>query len=225
MVRILVVEDDEKMNRIICRYLSNAGYQPLACLHPMEAFDLLEDNSCHLVISDIMMPEMDGYEFAALLRERDAQLPILFVTALDDFASKQKGFRLGIDDYMVKPLDLDELVLRVGALLRRARIQDDNELVIGRLRMVQDEMTVYLDGQEMPVSPREFTILFKLLSYPRKIFTRSDLLEEYWGITSESGLRTVDVYVTRLRKTFADCDEFKIVTVHGFGYKAVLKEE
>jgi DNA-binding response OmpR family regulator len=147
----------------------------------------------------------------------------LFISSLDDFTSKQKGFRLGIDDYMVKPIDMDEMVLRVGALLRRANIANENRLKIGSLELVKDERGAYLDGEEVPISVKEFNILYKLLAYPKKIFTRSELIDEYWGLENDTGLRTVDVYITRLRNKFSKCKDFEIVTVHGFGYKAVVK--
>jgi DNA-binding response OmpR family regulator len=177
----------------------------------------------HLIISDIMMPEEDGFQFAKTIREQNSAIPILFITSLGDFTSKQKGFRIGIDDYMVKPVDMDEMVLRVGALLRRVNISSENKLTVGSLVLVKDEMTAYHDGNEIPLLPREFHVLCKLLSYPKKIFTRSELLDEYWGLESVTGLRTVDVYITKLRNKFLNCADFEIVTVHGFGYKAVLK--
>ena len=150
-------------------------------------------------------------------------IPILFITALDDFSSKQKGFVAGADDYMVKPLDMNEMILRVGALLRRAKVSSENRLEIGELLLVRDEMTVYMNGRELSVSPREFNVLYKLLSHPKRIFTRSELMDEYWGMSNDTGLRTVDVYIAKLRKELADCESVEILTVQGFGYKAVLK--
>lgn len=176
-----------------------------------------------LIISDIMMPQTDGFDFAKEIREKDPSIPILFITALDDLSSKKKGFHAGADDYMVKPVDMDELVLRVEALLRRAKIKNENRLEIGELVLVRDEMSAAVNGEDVPILPREFNILYKLLSHPKKIFTRSELIDEYWGMTNDTGLRTVDVYITKLRKAFAHCKSFEIVTVHGFGYKAVLK--
>lgn len=223
MINILVVEDDEKLNQIICSYLSKNDYNAKGCINPVEAYELLYERTYDLIISDIMMPNINGFDFAKEIREKNPTIPILFVTALDDFASKQKGFYAGIDDYMVKPIDMDELVLRVGALLRRAQIKNENRLEIGDLVLVRDEMAAYVGGEEVPILPREFNILYKLLSHPKKIFTRSELIDEYWGMTNDTGLRTVDVYITKLRKAFARCKRFEIVTVHGFGYKAVLK--
>ena len=169
------------------------------------------------------MPCEDGFEFAKTIRGKNRTIPILFISALDDFSSKQRGFRVGIDDYMVKPIDMDEMVLRVGALLRRANIANENRLEIGSLTLVKDEMGAYLDGVEVPISAKEFNVLCKLLSYPKKICTRSELIDEYWGIENDTGLRTVDVYITKLRNKFSECKDFEIVTVHGFGYKAVLR--
>lgn len=223
MINILVVEDDEKLNQIICSYLSKNNYSAKGCINPVEAYDLLYEGTYDLIISDIMMPKINGFDFAKEIRRKNPTIPILFITALDDFASKQKGFYAGIDDYMVKPVDMDELILRVGALLRRAHIKNENRLEIGDLVLVRDEMAAYVSGEEVPILPREFNILYKLLSHPKKIFTRSELIDEYWGMTNDTGLRTVDVYITKLRKEFAHCKSFEIVTVHGFGYKAVLK--
>lgn len=223
MIRILVVEDDEKLNQIICSYLAQNDYYAKGCINPVEAYDLLHAEMYDLIISDIMMPQISGFDFAKEIRQRNPKIPILFITALDDFASKQKGFYAGVDDYMVKPVDMDELILRVGALLRRAQIKNENCLQVGDLVLVRDEMSVYFNGEEIPVLPREFHILYKLLSHPKKIFTRSELIDEYWGMTNDTGLRTVDVYITKLRKKLERCRNLEIVTVHGFGYKAVLK--
>ncbi len=223
MINILVVEDDTRFNQIICTYLNNNGYAAKGCLNPIEAYELMYSNMYNLIISDIMMPKIDGFEFAKTIRGINKTIPILFISALDDFFSKQKSFRVGIDDYMVKPIDMDEMILRVGALLRRANIANENYLEIGSLVLVKDEMAAYLEGAEVPISAKEFNILYKLLTYPKKIFTRSELIDEYWGLENDTGLRTVDVYITKLRNKFSGCQDFEIVTVHGFGYKAVLK--
>lgn len=223
MINILVVEDDIRLNQIICTYLNNNGYSATGCLNPIEAYNLMYNNLYDLIISDIMMPQESGFEFASTIREQNKDIPILFISALDDFSSKQKGFRIGIDDYMVKPIDMEEMVLRVGALLRRANIANENRLKIGSLELVKDEKSAYIDGEEVPITAKEFNVLYKLLAYPKKIFTRSELIDEYWGLENDTGLRTVDVYITKLRNKFADCKDFEIVTVHGFGYKAVVK--
>jgi len=176
-----------------------------------------------LIISDIMLPGVDGYEIAKTVRSTNSDIPILFVTARDDFFSKQKGFLAGIDDYMVKPIDLEELLLRIGAILRRSKIASSRKLVVGSLVMDMDERTTKLDGKEIPMTAREFNLLYKLLSYPKKTFTRSQLMEEFWDTETTSGPRTVDVYMAKLRDRFSDCKDFEIVTVHGLGYKAVLR--
>lgn len=223
MITILVVEDDEKLNRIVCARLSGAGYNPISCSDPYEAFDVMASAVVDLVISDIMMPRMDGFEFAELVRRQNDSVPILFMSARDDLSAKQRGFRLGIDDYMVKPIDLDELLMRVGALLRRANIAVEKTLAVGRFEMKADETAAYLNGEEVHLTVREFNILFKLLSYPKKTFTRNQLMSEFWDAESESTPRTVDVYIAKLREKLGACPDFEIVTVHGLGYKAVLK--
>ena len=222
MINILVVEDDIKLNQIVCTHLSNEGYAVKGCSNPNEAFDLMYGGLIDLIISDIMMPEMDGFEFAKMVRSGDETIPILFMTARDDIASKKKGFNSGVDDYMVKPINLDELVLRVTALLRRASIMEEKKLVVGNLLLDADELSAYIDDVEIAITLREFNILFKLLSYPKKTFSRAQLMDEFWGVGSDTSLRAVDVYITKLRDKFSDCDGFKIMTVHGLGYKAVL---
>lgn len=225
MNKILIVEDDERFNQIVCTFLMKNNYQAEGCLSPIQAFDLLCQKNYDLIVSDIMMPQVNGIDFAQAVRETNTSIPILFVSALDDLSTKQRGFRAGIDDYMVKPIDLEEMLLRIEALLRRSKINNSKELRIGNLVLIQNEMAAFVDGEEIPIMPREFNILYKLLSYPKKIFTRSELLGDYWASTSDSGLRSVDVYITKLRKKFAACDSFELVTVHGFGYKAILKDE
>lgn len=222
MVNILVVEDDKKLNQIFCTILNNNGYHAKGCLKVAEAFDAMYSSVFDLIISDIMMPEIDGFEFAQRVRELNDSIPILFVSALDDFGSKAKGYRLGIDDYMVKPVNMDELVLRVGALLRRANIASEKKLTFGNLTMDADSTTASVNGVEINLSVREFNILYKLLSYPNHTFTRSQLMDEFWGIESDTGLRAVDVYITKLREKCTECNGFNIKTVHGLGYKAVI---
>ena len=224
MLKILVVEDDRELNRAVCSFLNRNGYEALGCLGANEAYDALYGGSIFdLILSDIMMPGIDGFEFARTIRETDKNIPILFMTARDDFAAKQRGFREGIDDYLVKPVDLEELLLRVGALLRRAGIAASRKLEVGSLVLDADERTAVLKGEEIPLTVREFNLLYKLLSYPKKAFTRSQLMDEFWDGDTGSGPRTVDVYMTKLRQKFAACEDFEIVTVHGLGYKAVLK--
>ncbi len=224
MFQVLVVEDDQELNRTVCAYLNQNGYQALGCLNANEAYDAMYGGILFdLIISDIMMPGVDGFAFAKTVRELNQEIPILFMTARDDFASKQRGFQAGIDDYMVKPIDLDELLLRMEALLRRARIASSKKLTVGGLTLDAEEHTAYLNGEEIPLTVREFNLIYKLLSYPKKTFTRSQLMDEFWDSASTSGPRTVDVYMVKLREKFADCADFEIVTVHGLGYKAVLK--
>lgn len=223
MVNIIVVEDDIKLNQIICTYLCNNGYDAKGCLNPREAYDLMYNSLYDLIISDVMMPEIDGFEFAESVRAINKTIPILLITARDDISSKQKGFRAGIDDYMVKPVNMDELVLRVSALLRRANIAHEKKLVVGSLMMDADDMTATLNDKEIPVTVREFNILYKMLSYPKHTFSRSQLMDEFWGMGSETSLRAVDVYIVKLRDKFSCCEDFKIMTVHGLGYKAVLQ--
>lgn len=224
MFRLLVVEDDRELNRTVCSYLMQNGYQATGCLSAAEAYDAMYGGTMYdLIISDIMMPGIDGFALARTVRELNQEIPILFMSARDDFASKQRGFRAGIDDYMVKPVDLDELLLRVEALLRRARIAASKRLVIGSLTLDAEEHSAYLNGEEIALTVREFNLIYKLLSYPKKTFTRSQLMDEFWDSSATSGLRTVDVYMTKLRNKFSACQEFEIVTVHGLGYKAVLK--
>ncbi len=223
MFKILIVEDDRELNRSVCSFLSQSGYEAVGCLSAEEAFDAMYENVFDLIVSDIMMPNIDGFEFVKSVRELDKNIPILFMTARDDFAAKQRGYRVGIDDYMVKPIDLDELFLRIGALLRRAKIAASRKLTVGNFVMDADEHTAYLGDDELPLTNREFSLLYKLLSYPKKTFTRSQLMDEFWDADTASGPRTVDVYMTKLRSKLSDCDAFEIVTVHGLGYKAVIK--
>ncbi|MGN0317739.1 MAG: response regulator transcription factor [Lachnospira sp.] len=223
MFKILVVEDDRELNKTVCSFLNQSGYQATGCLNAKTAYDELYENVFDLIISDIMMPDIDGFEFAREVRELNDDIPILFMTARDDIASKQRGFRIGVDDYMVKPVDLDELFLRIGALLRRAKIAANRKLEVGSFVMDADEHTAYLNDEEIPMTNREFNILYKLLSYPKKTFTRTQLMDEFWGTDTETAPRAVDVYMTKLRQKLSECEDFEIVTVHGLGYKAVLK--
>lgn len=223
MFQILVVEDDKELNRTVCSFLNHSGYKATGCCNGMEAYDALYDGMYDLIISDIMMPGVDGFEFARNVREVNENIPILFMTARDDIASKQRGFRIGVDDYMVKPIDLDELFLRIGALLRRAKIASSRKLEIGSFVMDADEHTAYLGEEEINLTNREFSILYKLLSYPKKTFTRTQLMDEFWDVDTETSPRAVDVYMTKLRSKLAECETFEIVTVHGLGYKAVLR--
>lgn len=222
MINILVVEDDVNLNQIVCTYLNDRGYVAKGCLNSSEAYDVLYNSLYDLIISDIMMPEIDGFEFAKTVRQLNPTIPILFMSAKDDITSKQKGFKLGIDDYMVKPINMDELVMRVSALLRRANIMEERTLTVGNLSMDADAMSTMIDETEIALTLREFNILYKLLSYPQKTFSRAQLMDEFWGMDSSTSLRAVDVYITKLRDKLSAGEGFEIVTVRGLGYKVVL---
>lgn len=223
MAKILIVEDNQDFNKAVSTYLSQYGYDVFSALNANEAYDVIYENQIDLIISDIMMPGADGFEFASTVRETNKEVPILFVTAKDDLMSKRMGYGIGIDDYMVKPIDLDELNLRIGALLRRAKIVVNKKVVVGKLVLDAEEHSATYDGEEIQLTLREFNIIFKMLSYPKKAFSRSKLMDEFWDADTTSGTRTVDVYMTKLREKFSACEEFEIVTVHGLGYKVVLK--
>ncbi len=223
MFKILVVEDDRDLNRTVCSFLNHSGYEATGFLSATEAYDAMYGTVYDLIVSDIMMPGIDGFEFASTVRSLNENIPILFMTARDDIASKQRGFRIGVDDYMVKPIDLDELFLRIGALLRRSKIAASRKVEVGAFMMDADEHTAYLNGEEINLTNREFSILFKLLNYPKKTFTRQQLMDEFWNADTDTAPRAVDVYMTKLRSKLAGCRDFEIVTVHGLGYKVVIK--
>ena len=223
MIRILVVDDDKDLNHLVCSYLNNSGFETKGCLNVQDAYDEMYSHLYDLIISDIMMPKIAGFEFAQTGRGLNQNIPILFLSARDDLSSKEKGFRLGIDDYMVKPVELAELEMRVRALLRRAHIAESKKLTVGNLTLDGDAMTASVGGEELALSTREFNILFKLLSYPNKTFSRAQLMDEFWGVDSDAGLRSVDVYITRLRDKTSVCTGFEIRTIRGIGYKAVLQ--
>ncbi len=223
MIKILVVEDDKELNSTVCKYLELNGFTAVGCLNAQDAYNEMYGQNFDMIISDIMMPKTDGFEFAETVRSLNKEIPIIFMTAKDDMNSKQRGYRLGIDDYLVKPIDLEELVLKIGAVMRRAKISLSKVLNVGSLTMNADEQSCTLNGEEIALTVREFNLLYKLLSNPRKTFTRAQLMNEFWDIEATSGLRSVDVYMRKLREKFENCKDFEIVTVHGLGYKAVLK--
>ena len=223
MFKILVVEDDKDLNKTVCSFLNRSGYEAAGCLGAEEAYDQMYQTTFDCIVSDIMMPGIDGFEFVKTVRSLNEDIPILFMTAREDFEAKQRGYRVGIDDYMIKPLDLDELFLRIGALLRRSKIASSRRLEVGNFVMDADERTAELDGEEISLTHREFNLLYKLLSYPKKTFSRQQLMDEFWDVDTTASTRTVDVYMTKLRTKLADCSSFEIQTVHGLGYKAVLK--
>lgn len=223
MIKILVAEDDKALNDLVCSYLRASGYETTACYDGEQALAEMEKGSFSLLVTDIMMPKTDGFALAEAVRAFDERIPILFMSARDDKPSKLLSYKLGVDDYVVKPFDLDEFVLKIGALLRRARIHADRKLTAGNFTMNAEERAAYIDGEELPLTAREFDLLFKLLSYPKKTFTRSALMNEFWDYDSSATSRTVDVYMAKLREKTSACEGFEIVTVHELGYKAVLK--
>lgn len=223
MFSILVVDDDKDINSSLCSYLMRNGYEAHGVFSADEAFNYMYKESVDLIISDIMMPEIDGYDFAENIRRNNENIPILFVTARDDFSSKKRGYDIGIDDYMVKPVNLEEMLLRIEALLRRAKVAVSKVLDIGKVHIDTEARTVYIDGEEIAMSAREFNLVHKLLSNPNKTFSRTQLMDEFWAAEAESSTRTVDVYITRIRSKLSKCDEFEIKTVHGLGYKAIVK--
>lgn len=219
--RILVVEDNEKLLQLISTVLAKHGYDPVQAGNGQEALDILDKQHVDLIISDIMMPNLDGFELIRRLREAGYTLPVLTVTAKDSFMDKQTGYLAGTDDYMVKPIDINEMILRVGALLRRAQIASERRLTVGGIVLDYDSLTVTAGGQTTTLPQKEFQLMYKLLAYPNKIFTRHQLMDEIWGMDSETEARTVDVHINRLRERFKSYDGFEIVTVRGLGYKAV----
>lgn len=223
MFNILVVEDDKNLRKLISATLKQNGYNSLMAEDGEIALDIMDKEHIDLVISDIMMPKLDGYNLVKALRDSGYNMPILMVTAKEMFEDKRKGFNVGADDYMVKPIDINEMILRVGALLRRAKISNEHRLSIGDIILDYDSISVSRHGDIDTLPKKEFYLLFKLLSYPNVIFTRRQLLDEIWGMDNEVDERTVDVHIKRLRERYDSCTEFEIVTVRGLGYKAVKK--
>jgi len=221
MFNILVCEDDRNIRRLICEYLKKENYNVFESENGEEALNVLDASHIDLLITDIMMPIIDGYALSKELREAGYELPILVITAKDTIDDKKKGFNIGIDDYMVKPVDMDELVLRVFALLRRAKIASEKEMVVGTTIFNYDNYTVTVNNINIELPKMELQLIFKLLSQPNRIFTRHQLMDEIWGYNAESDMRTVDVHIKRLRERFEGNKDFEIVTVKGLGYKAV----
>ena len=220
MFQILVVEDNKSLRMLMKARLEQAGYKVLQAQNGQEALEILEDQQADLIISDIMMPLMDGFELIESLRKANFNLPVLMVTAKEGFEDKEKGFRLGTDDYMVKPIDMNEMILRVAALLRRAKITNEHKLVIGEIVLDYDNLSINGPDLQLELPKKEFLLLFKLLSYPKRIFTRQQLMSEIWGLDTDIDERTVDSHIKKLRKKFEDRPEFKIITIRGLGYKA-----
>lgn len=220
MINILIVEDDKSLRRLMEVFLKQNGYEVYLAEDGEKAIEIFEDKHIDLVICDIMMPKVSGYELVKDLRNSNYELPILMVTAKETIEDKRKGFLVGADDYMVKPIDLDEMLLRINALLRRSRISNEHKLIIGDAVLNYDTLTITKGEQIIELAKKEFYLLFKLLSYHKQIFTRNQLMEEIWGVDIESDERTVDVHIKRIREKLSDFNEFKIVTVRGLGYKA-----
>ncbi len=222
MFQVLVVEDDTSLRKLMSAALKQNGYEPFTAEDGVKALEVLDHNNIDLIISDIMMPNMDGYELTSQLRRANYDLPILMVTAKESFEDKQKGFMSGTDDYMVKPIDVNEMILRVGALLRRAKMASEHSLVVGDCVLDYDAQSVRFGaGSAETIPQKEFMLLFKLLSYPNKIFTRRQLLDELWGMEKDVDERTVDVHIKRIRERYKGNPNFDIITVRGLGYKAV----
>ena len=223
MLKILIVEDDEKLSQLYKIVLTKAGYETVLAANGQEAWDIVDTERIDMVITDVMMPVLNGYDFVKILRQENPLIPVLMITAKDDYPSKSKGFTLGIDDYMTKPIDVNEMVLRVKALLRRANINQDRKLVVGGTSLDYDSLTVSSGENSFMLPHKEFLLLYKLISYPNKIFTRIQLMNEIWGPDTASDAQTVDVHINRLRRHFEDNKDFEIITVRGLGYKAVIR--
>ena len=225
MFNILIVEDNADMQELFCTVLADGGYNVFHAADGTEALDIIDRMYVDLIVADVMMPNMDGYTLTKSLREAKYEIPILIVTAKDQFEDVERGFKVGCDDYMIKPVNVKELLLRVEALLRRAKISSEKKIVVGSTILDYDALTVTIHGKETLLPQKEFFLLYKLLSYPNKIFTRPQLMDEIWGMFSETDERTVNTHINRLRERFQDCPDFEIVTIRGLGYKAVKKDE
>ena len=224
MFRILVVEDDAELRGLFRRVLEKNGYEALEAADGQQALDVLDENYIDLIISDIMMPVMDGYELVRSLREAEISIPVLMITAKDAFDDMRRGFLSGTDDYMVKPVNVNEMVLRVGALLRRAQMISERREVLGGTTLVYDTLTIQREGHEITLPQKEFLLLYKMAAAPGRIFTRQQIMDDIWGIESETDPHTVDVHIGRLRERFRDNPDFEIVTMRGLGYKVVRKQ-
>ena len=225
MFNILVVEDYKDLREMLCDALTGEGYRAFSSSDGDEALKRLDETFVDLIIADIMMPNMDGLQLTKELRRAGIDTPILIVTARDDYETLQSGFTLGADDYMVKPINVNELLLRVKALLRRAKINTDKKITVGSTVLDFETLTATVNDEAMELPLKEFQLLFKLLSYPNKIFTRQQLMDEIWGMDSDTYDRTLNTHINRLRERFADNKDFQIVTIRGLGYKAVKNDE
>lgn len=225
MFNILVADDQPNIRRLYQHTLEKNGYRVFTAENGEDALNMLESEHIDLVILDVMMPKMDGYSCLKSIRDAGLVQPVLIITAKGEPYDLRRSFMLGTDDYMVKPVDEIEMLLRIKALLRRSRIAEEQRLVVGNTELVYDSFSVIKNGVETVLPRKEFQILFKLLSFPGKTFTRQNIMNEFWNIDSDSELRTVDVHINRLRERFSDNDDFEIVTVRGLGYKAVRRED
>ncbi len=223
MINVLLAEDNRDLNELVSLELKREGFNVFSAFDGKRAQELFDDNRIDLVITDVMMPKVNGLELATHIREKDLSVPILIITAKGSKEDKYKGFNAGTDDYMVKPIDVDELLLRSNALLRRARILKDKKLVVGGAILYYDACSVEIDGEKQILPPKEFQILYKLLSYPNKIFTKNQLMEDLWEYDSESLDMTIYTHIYRLREKFINCPYFEIVTIRNLGYRAVVK--
>ena len=223
MFHILIAEDDSELNQLFQHVLRRSGYEATGVENGVQALEALDNAYYDLIISDVMMPGLDGLVLVSALRENGNNIPVLMITAKDAFDDMRSGFASGTDDYMVKPVNINEMVLRVGALLRRARMVSEHRLRLGDTIMESDSLTVISHGKRMVLPQKEFMLLYKMASFPGRIFTRQQLMDEIWGYDSQSDLHTVDVHIGRLRDRFRDNPDFEIVTMRGVGYKAVKK--
>ena len=224
MFQILVVEDDRALRELFCTVLSKNGFVYYEAADGLAAWDVLEKHYIDLVISDIMMPNMDGYELVRSLRKGGYNMPVLMITAKDTFEDLQSGFTAGTDDYMVKPVNVNEMILRINALLKRAQIVNEKKITFGTMELHYDNLTVTLDGESTVIPQKEFYILYKLLSNPGKVFTKQQIMDEIWGMDTESDPHTMDVHISRLRDRFKERAPFEIITIRGLGYKAVKRD-
>lgn len=225
MFNVLVVEDDKNLKKLMTTYLKKNDYTVFEANNGNQALDILDTNYIDLIISDIMMPEMDGYELVKSLRESKYEIPILLVTAKSSFEDKREGFLLGADDYMVKPINMEEMILRVKVLLKRAKSANEKKIRIGNLVLDYNTLTIVKKDKVYNLAQKEFYLLYKLLSTPDTIFSRQDLIEEIWGLENDSDYRTVDVHIKRIREKLNDVTEFEIITVRGMGYKCKINGE
>ncbi|MGM9968772.1 MAG: response regulator transcription factor [Anaeroplasma sp.] len=223
MIKILVVEDDFDLNELLTSYLKASGFEVYNCYDGTEALSIFNELIIDIILSDIMLPNLNGYDLAIKIREKNKKIPIIFMSAKDDKPSKQIGYKVGIDDYITKPFDLDELVFKINAIVRRLELNSNNTISIKNLTINKEEHSVVINNEEVQFTVREFDILYEMLSNPKKTYTRSRLMEDFWGFDSSATSRTVDVYLSRLREKTKECDGFEIQTVHGLGYRVILK--